>query len=155
VGLGFYLNNRRPVDLVLSLMIVALCIYVPEKWSLFSWVAARDISTVCLSLFGTAATLIGFVIAAATFLASHVRADEFSIIRNSRSYSQLIEILGSSVWRLAFMMIVSVIASRCHEKFLLTANIITLFSSCYAGPAFITLIWATMGILKIRSPSHR
>jgi len=155
VGLGFYLNNRRPIDLALSLAVVVLCLYFPEKWSPFCWVVQGDISTVCLSLFGTAATLLGFVIAAATFLAAHVRADEFSILRNSTSFLQLIEIFGSAVWRLAFMMIASIIASRCQGQFLQAANIITLFSSCYAGPALIMLIWATMSILKIRPSSRR
>lgn len=152
MGLGYYLNNRRPLDSILSLLIAVSCTYAPEELSCFSWIAQNELSTVCLSLFGAAATLLGFVMAAATFLAAHVRAEEFKILRNSTSYLQLIEIFGSAVWRLAFMMIAALIASRCHGDRLQAANLVTLLSSCYTASAILTLIWATMGILKIRSP---
>ncbi len=152
MAIGWYLNNRRPVDLLATGVTVASCISLPKIGiTLFIWVSKPDLPSIFLSIFGTAATLLGFVIAASTFLTAHVRTAEFDILRNSKSYNQLLAIFSSSMYRLALLMFISTVLSRSNAQFAQTSNIIVLSSACYATPAMLILIWATIRILAVGS----
>jgi len=152
MGIGWYLNSRRLPDAAFSMSAALVCLIAPKVGiSPFEWVPHKDISAVYLSIFGTTATLLGFVIASATFLAAHTRSPEFAILRRSSSYGQLFQIFNSSTWRLAFLMIVTATLSRCSAHFAMASNFIVLLASMYATPSLLTLFWVTLRILQVRS----
>lgn len=136
MALGLYLTHRLKCDAGFSLSLLSACLFLPHlKFSAFSWVSISESSSVYLAVFGTAATLLGFVIASFTFLITHMRSREFQIIRESRSYGQFLSICRSAMWRLAVLMIVSGIASRSLASFLPLLNCVIVFASSYAATA--------------------
>lgn len=154
MGIGWYLNRRRMTDAILATSVTSSCIFLPSAGiDAFDWVPYNDVSAVYLSIFGTSATLLGFVVASATFLAAHTRSPEFTILRNSQSYNQLFAIFNSATWRLAALMILTATLSRSSAKLVELFNIIVLLTACYTAPALMTLFWATLRILKVRTPT--
>ena len=56
------------------------------------------------------ATLLGFSMASGSFLMTQMKSEEFSLIRKSKGFSQLLDILSSCLWRLFFLVIASLIS---------------------------------------------
>jgi len=147
---GAYFKWRRPFDLLLSLAIVALC-QVGPKWglSLFQWPSVEDARKTFVDLFQAAASLLGFVLASVTFLASHVRQPEFDILRRSKSYPELIALFGSALWRLAMLMTASAIAGHLRPNGVNGAERVVLALAAYALLSLVGLVWATLRIIGV------
>lgn len=155
MAIGLYLNNRKKIDFLISTLISFACLFLPLLGiSLFDWPEHEGSMAVDMAIFGTSATLLGFVIASATFLIAHVRTPEFEVIRNSKSYPQLIAISSDSMWRLAALMVASLVFAQSNDAYLKSANALVVFICCYAGCGLLCLMWMTVAILKVplRSP---
>lgn len=102
-------------------------------------------------LFGAATSLLGFVLASVTFLASHVRQPEFEILRQSKSYPDLISLFASSLWRLAVLLAVSATAVHIRPAELGAAERAVLFLAIYSLFSLVGLIWITIRIIRASS----
>lgn len=156
MAIGLYLNNRKKIDLLFSVLVSLACLFLPfANIAFFKWPSISESATINMALFGTSATLLGFVIASATFLIAHVKSPEFEIPRKSKSYPQLIAISSESMWRLAALMVVSLVVAQSDKAHLNIANTVVIFTCCYAACGLFCLMWMTVAILKVPARSLR
>jgi len=146
----FYFKHRLFFDYTLG-FIAALSVklQLAPFGEIFQWPADAAFQTFSLTIAASSATLLGFVLAANTFLISHTQHHRLSMLRRSGGFTQLIDIMKSSLWRLLILTIyagaVSLIILPFEKAaleilmFILTLNVISLSS----------LIWATMSVLAI------
>lgn len=150
MAIGLYLNNRKKIDLLISISIPLACFIFPlAKISFFKWPSVSESATLNMAIFGTSATLLGFVIASATFLIAHVKSPEFEILRKSKSYPQLIAISSESMWRLAALMVVSLVMAQSDKAHVNISNMLVIFTCCYAACGLFCLMWMTLAVLKV------
>lgn len=102
-------------------------------------------------LFQVAAAMLGFVLASVTFLSSHVRQPEFKILRESRSYRDLLALFGSALWRLSAVTCFAACGIMLSGTWLLLAERCLLFLVVHAALAVAGLIWITLRILGVPS----
>jgi hypothetical protein len=108
---GLYFKRRRFFDYIFSALFTVALLSANRFGLHLRTLNSTDFLTISLSIFSTAASLLGFVLAAATFLATQVRSAEFSILRNSRSYKDLQSLISSSLWKLFFLTAFSLLMS--------------------------------------------
>lgn len=117
--------------------------------ALFTTLSDNDTRNILLSLFTTAASLMGFVLAAGTFLVSHVRDDAFSVLRRSRSYPQLNKLISSAIWRLFGLSAASLAMLIVGPKLILLAKIAVIYFVSWSGLSLAAMTWIVMQILSI------
>lgn len=108
---GLYFKRRRFFDYIFSALFTVALLHANRFGLHLRALTSADFLTISLSIFSTAASLLGFVLAAATFLATQVRSAEFSILRNSNSYKDLQALISSSLWKLFFLTTFSLLMS--------------------------------------------
>lgn len=95
------------------------------------------------------ATLLGFSLASASFLIGHTKSESMELLRESKSFIQLIGLLQSALWRFFCLMLVSLGTFLSYE----TAPIISLAAFVMMSVATvitaITLIWTVGAILRL------
>lgn len=117
--------------------------------ALFTTLSDNDTRNILLSLFTTAASLMGFVLAAGTFLVSHVRDDAFSVLRRSRSYPQLNKLISSAIWRLFGLSAASLAMLIAGPKLILLEKIAVIYFVSWSGLSLAAMTWIVMQILSI------
>lgn len=148
---GFYLKFRRSSDLLFSIAVTAMVFEGGDLAAAFIYQDAVFLRNLFQILFETSASLLGFVLASVTFLASHVRQPEFKILRDSKSYPDLMSLFSSALWRLAWLMVVSIAAAQIAPGFLKWASVAALFLSLHSLTAIFGLLWITLRILRVPS----
>ena len=95
--------------------------------------------------------LVGFVLAASTFLISFTQREELSLLRNSAGYRQLIEIIRSSMWRLLALAVIAGLSAVIAPDYQELASSIVLFFVSMALLATGTMTWSTLAILSLEA----
>jgi|TARA_R100000049_G_C1947060_1_gene92642 hypothetical protein len=145
-----YFSRRRIIDLVVAGFSSSLLIGI----SFFSLVEITP-NSVDTRLFLTtatiAATLLGFSLASASFLVSHTNSESMKFLRESKSFTQLISLLQSALWRFFGLALLSLLAFVTYEA-LPIATLAAFVAACtYASLAATCLLWSVAAILGLTS----
>jgi len=146
----FYFNHRKITDYTIAMLAALFVLIQPYRsHQFFNWPQGEGFYTLMLTIGGAGASLLGFVLAANTFLISHTQHDRLKILRQSDGFIQLLEIMKSNLWRLLVLTLVAglssiVVPSWTHAALAIVTFLLTL-SIC----ALSTLIWSTMSVLAI------
>lgn len=145
-----YFRYRFFIDLLSTCLICVLTyIYTNQNYHLFVEISVDKSQQPLNSIFQVSSSLLGFVLASVTFLFYHIKNPEFLIIRNSRSYRDLLDLFSSAIWRLLFLTIVSLLASISSKYVINIWVYFTLFVAVMALTSLCALIWVTIRILKV------
>lgn len=145
----FYFNNRRWIDYIAATFVVAVIFNPSFHLSIFRYPSDELFVNLMLSIAGSSASLLGFVLAANTFLISHTQHRRLNLLRKSAGYGQLINIMESNIWRLFFLTLLSGVSSLTATGFTQFALMIIAFMLVISSIALATLIWATMAVLAL------
>ena len=144
-----YFKNRRYIDYftaaIFAIMIFQPFVIIP----VLRWPTNEGFIALTLAIAGSSASLLGFVLAANTFLISHTQHRRLNLLRKSAGYVQLISIMKSNLWRLFVLTILSGVSSLVDPAFIQFALIAITFVLVLSLIALATLIWATMAVLAI------
>lgn len=108
-----------------------------------------DARNILLYLFSTSAALMGFVLAAGTFLISHVKDEAFAILRQSKSFPQLVGLISSSIWRLFGLANASLLMLVAGPDIYVGVKVATVFFTVWAGLSLTSMTWIVMQILSV------
>lgn len=145
-----YFSHRRLVDYLLAVLIASLVHIQPFAYiGLLAWPSAELSSSFSLSVSASSASLLGFVLAANTFLISHTQHRRLTMLRKSEGFSQLLQIMRSNLWRLLFLTIYAGVSSLIATQFLEVMMVGLAFAVTLSLIAFAALIWSTMAVLSI------
>lgn len=147
-----YFQRRRAIDWVASLIVSATMYFdvrgLPKIFLLNDAEAFRD---VMVFISASSLALVGFVLAASTFLISFTQREELSLLRNSAGYRQLIEIIRSSMWRLLALAVIAGLSAVIAPDYQELASSIVLFFVSMALLATGTMTWSTLAILSLEA----
>ena len=145
-----YFNHRRVADITISICICAFLFYPPAKILIvFTTPQNEALSDLLLATATSSASLLGFVLAANTFLISHIQHDRLSLIRQSGGFRQLVDIMRSSLWRLLTLTIYSGAGVLIDSSWEIPMLVGLTFLFVFSVISISTLIWSTMAILSI------
>lgn len=147
--MSLYFRHRRLLDVAFSLTLVLLIFYYPNRPIVFSYPDKSTREDLAIAVLGTSASLLGFVLAASTFLISHIQGPRFFILRKSRSYIQLPQLVGSNLWRLLLLTIVSGLMNTLQPQLLSISLKILVFIILWSLSALVALLWVVIKIYSI------
>jgi hypothetical protein len=143
-----YFSHRYIIDLVVAGFSASLIIGIT-----FFGLVEINSNTVDTRLFLTtatiAATLLGFSLASASFLVSHTNSESMKFLRESKSFTQLISLLKSALWRFFALAILSLLAFVTYEALPITTLAAFLAGCTYASLAATCLLWSVAAILGL------
>lgn len=147
-----YFNYRILIDYTVALSVsVLICLWPSWESALFCWPEIETYRALMVHVSASAASLLGFVIAAATFLVSYKGGESLEFIRKSKAYAQLLSIIKSSIWRLfvlaAFSGLCIIIMPEYHRAALIVLSFLGMLN--LSGLA--ALIWSTTAIISLPS----
>ena len=147
---GWYFKNRWRADLTVA-SLAAACHTLPYVKALNIFETLRDASLrdVALAVFATSASLLGFVLAAATFLVVHIQNEAFLVLRKSRSLNAMHDLIGSAIWRLLALSAISLIVTVANQEAQRWLLMIMTFALVLSGLGVAALIWIVLKLLKI------
>ncbi|MCT2399839.1 hypothetical protein [Novosphingobium mangrovi (ex Huang et al. 2023)] len=102
-----------------------------------------------LAIFGVAASILGFVLAASTFLVGHVQDKRFDLLRKSKSWQEFPRLVKSSIWWSFTLTVVSGIFSLLRYDVFIFISPIYVFVVCNTLISLGALIWVVIAILSI------
>lgn len=144
----YYFRYRLIFDWVIAFgSASAIVIYVNDI-GLFASSASID-GRIFLTTGTMSATLLGFSLAAASFLVAHTNSESMTFLRNAKSFPQLISLLQSALWRFFGIAIISLLAFSTYHfypKLALLAFLACAFASVIAA---VLLIWSVSAILRL------
>lgn len=148
----FYFNHRRSTDFVLGVLVALSVYFQPIRApALFLWPTGGAFQSFMLAVSGSSVTLVGFVLAASTFLITHTGQPRFAVLRESAGYGQLLEIVRSTMWRLIALTIFGGVGALTGVIYQQAALSTLSFFVIWALCGIVTLIWSTLSILGIRT----
>ena len=145
----YYFKYRVAADLSLPLLICVIVYINPFDISVFTWPGIQARETLGFTLLGTTASMLGFVLAASTFLISHLQNPRFDLLRRSASYEQLPSLVSSNIWRLLITATLSGILPLVNEPHVRPALAILFFSIGWAMIALVALLWVVTKIYSM------
>lgn len=145
-----YINYRMIFDYSLSSL---FCIIFLENVDIkdlgFRWLDDQNRVAFASGLMGVAASLLGLVLAASSFLVTHVQGDRFKPIRREGSWSEFASLTRSCLWRLLFLTIFSGISILSTDDNFKYIAVLLIFLIVLVLLALSTLIWVTTAIISI------
>lgn len=145
----FYLKYRRVSDIIIAILATIALNRAPNSLHVFGALHGQDLQNFALCVIGTAASLLGFSLAASTFLISHLQQPKFDIIRNAKSYHQLPEIVSSNLWRLFFCTVSGGALAFAKADFIYWCTIIVTTVIIWTLLAVATSLWLMLRIYSI------
>ena len=145
-----YFSHRRLVDwLVASLF--GLVLTLAWRNGLLSSPSTRIDDRLFLTTATISATLLGFSLASASFLISHTKSESMELLRNSKSFIQLIQLQQSALWRFLGLMLISLGAFSSYEAAPTMALAAFVTMTVATAITATTLIWSVGAILRLAS----
>lgn len=115
-------------------------------WSKINTADFRYISGL---LFQVSTGLLGFVLAAGTFLVTHVNQQRFDFLRSSKGWKQFPDLLSSSLWRLFVLSLASAISCVIRDSLVSSFSYILAFLCVLVVCSTCALIWVNNEILRV------
>lgn len=148
--MSFYFRRRLIIDYLTGIIVVATIWFgSDDHLGTFRWLDADGWQTVMLDLAGTAASLLGLVLAAGTFLIGLVQRSRYDLLRKSKGWLGFHELFKSCIWRLFFLMTLTIIASLVHHDISKGASLIIAFQSVVSFASLAALLWAMLAIMAV------
>jgi hypothetical protein len=145
-----YFNYRRAIDYAIAILTGYFALSnFSIVGTVFIWPTGDFYRNLMLSVSASGASLLGFVLAANTFLISHTQHERLLILRNSRGFGQLLEIMRSSLWRLLTLVICAGLGSLVAPNLTQMISVSVLVLTILCVLSLVNLIWATMSILAV------
>ena len=149
--MNFYFNHRRPLDFAVAILVAIAVYWQPFRTvSFFRWPVEPLFESTMLAVSASSATMVGFVLAASTFLITHTGHERFKILRSSAGYLQLLEIVRSSIWRLLLLTAFAGLAALTGPGYQHQALAVVAFQLTLSFCGIATLIWCTLSVLSVR-----
>lgn len=143
-----YFRHRIKVDWTVAIL-AGIAFVVSEKIGFFSSCASLVDDRIFLTTATIAATLLGFSLASASFLISHTNSQGMEFLRRSKSFSQLISLLSSALWRFFALAIISMLSFVAHSV-LPMLSLGVYIAVCSAAVFSATaLIWSVAAIVRL------
>lgn len=95
------------------------------------------------------ATLLGFSLASASFLIAQANSERMALLKNSKSYYQLVGLVQSALWRFFALTLVSLFTYQAYEHMPMIAISLYAAFSSIAILAAVPLIWVVSAILRL------
>ncbi len=149
----YYFRFRTAVDLATAILAGGLVYARPETIQVFRELTSGGRETFGLAMFGTAASLLGFVLTASTFLTAILQDSRFDIIRNAKSFQELPELVASTLWRLFALMGGGLSLVFVDPAFSRLAEAATGFLTTWSFSALAALVWVVTKIYAL--PPHK
>ena len=144
-----YFSYRHLIDyLAASLAALIFYKFVNSINLGFRW--PDDADRVASAIMGVAASLLGLVLAASTFLVGHVQNDRFKLLREARSSAQFPSLVKSCLWRLLALTVVSGISGLTANSSFKDIAMLLTFLIVLSIIALSALVWVTGAIISIR-----
>lgn len=144
-----YLKFRRIFDPALSFIIAIFLFYAPSKPLIFHSPGVQNRESISYCLIETSASLLGFILAASTFLISYIQTERFSLIRRKQSYEQLSNILSSTLWRLFYLMIFGVLFFFFDDTYFRFSLAIATFFIIFSMLSLATSLYVVLKIYSL------
>ena len=144
-----YFKYRFIIDIAASAAVVIIIKYLRSPIRIFDSLDADGLRDFLIGLFATSTALLGFVLAASTFLISKTESKRFDLLRKSQSYPLLLRIFTSSLWRLWLLTCSSVIAVFAASSWQIIFEHLILFFGLFAFFGISSLIWVSAKIIRI------
>lgn len=144
-----YFKYRRVIDAAICTAIVYFVLFMPSRPSVFIYPSDAVRQNLGFCLIGTSSSLLGFVLAASTFLISHIQQPKFDILRAARSYKQLPELFSSSLWRLFVATIAGGVLAFASPDYLSLAVPFVTFVTAWTLIALAATLWVVLKIYSV------
>lgn len=143
-----YFRHRIKIDWAVAVLI-GVAFMVSEKIGIRSAPVSPVDGRIFLTTATIAATLLGFSLASASFLISHTNSQGMEFLRRSKSFTQLISLLSSALWRFFALAIISMLGFVIHSV-LPTMSLGVYIVVCSAAVFTATaLIWSVAAIVRL------
>lgn len=145
----YYFLHRRLADLLIATLLTALVTAIPRTISPFQAPSPQQYTDIGIAILGVSASLLGLVLAASTFLISHLQHPRFRLLRSAKSYKQLPELVSSNLWRFLLTTLATAITLFIKDSFLTFGLVVILFLACWTLTTFSALLWVVVQIYSI------
>lgn len=143
-----YFQYRAIVDWLISSLLAFAFTIAWRNGHVFKSLEAID-GRIFLTAATISATLLGFSLASASFLVSHTNSEEMKLLRNSKSFTQLIQLLQSALWRFFSLAVVSLFTFTIYKSAPIIALAAFIATSVATMITAIVLIWLVAAILRL------
>jgi hypothetical protein len=103
-----------------------------------------------LALFTASGAMLGFVLAASTFLLGHVENERFALLRRSGGWAEFPRLVRSCIWRLMALTAVTYICTFTKGSVFIAISPLIVFIGMLTLMSLSALIWVTTSIMSIR-----
>lgn len=145
----FYFKRRAILDALIAFLVVISIFYIPWKRPIFHTLSQSATENLAFCLLATASSLLGFVLAASTFLISHIQSPRFDMLRSAASFRQLPKLVSSSLWRLFFTTIAGGALAFVDTTYILVALPFVTFIVAWTLIALAATLWVVLKIYSI------
>ena len=143
-----YFRHRVKIDWTVAVL-AGIAFVVSEKIGFYSATASPLDHRNFLKTATIADTLLGFSLASERVLISHKNSQGMEFLRRSKSFSQLISLLSSALWRFFALAIISMLGFVSHSV-LPTLSLGVYIAVCSAAVFSATaLIWSVAAIVRL------
>lgn len=146
-----YFAYRSAIDYASGLLSAAFFHILVNQIDLgFHWPGDTDRVALASAIMGIAASLLGLVLAASTFLVGHVQHNRFRMLREAQSWTEFPRLVKSCLWRLFILTIFSGICSLASDNRFESVAPILVFCVTVTSMSVAALIWVTSAIISIQ-----
>lgn len=145
-----YFRYHLAFDVIVSMAASLIFYFLAPQIDLgFAWPSLAERTAFLSALMGASISLLGFVIAASSFLVSHLQHERFALVRSSKSWSQFISLTKSSLWRLLILAVYSGACIFVIPDYYSLWAVGLIFLSSLTVAALSALIWAVTAIFAV------
>lgn len=145
----YYFRHRVVLDILIAIASTYIVFYWSDRPKIFHFSSNSSLENFSFYLFSTAASLLGFILAASTFLVSHIDHPRFELIKLSKSYKQLSLLMSSSLWRLFWTMILSGLMPFFNQQYVQLAVVGLLYSITLTLFSIAATLWVIINVFSI------
>lgn len=116
----------------------------------FEWLRGSNRIQFLSAIMGLAASLLGLVLAASTFLVGHVQHERFKLLRQARSWAEFPKLVSACLWRLLVLTIMSGIFCILNDEMFEIFAPALIFLIVISGLALTALVWIVSAIIAIQ-----
>lgn len=145
-----YYKHRIFYDTAISIVVLFIHLLATRiPGNLFVRLDANSVTNLATNIFTTSASLLGFVLAASTFLVSHIQHNAFAILRQSKSAPELARLIASALWRLFGLTMLSFLLIISGPSIVAATLASVVFFTAWSALALAALTWIVVAILAV------
>lgn len=146
----FYFRFQTMAEAIIAFAVSITFYLLSDRWTgIFEWPGSGLQADLMLAVMGLSASLLGFVLAASTFLVSHIQHPELSTLRKSKGYLHLLRNIRSSLWKLLALTVCAGLMTPVDTNTFREISPFLIFLIAWNLLTLIALIWATIAIVSL------